>query len=605
MKCSGWGQWMAAIGGALALQACGGDVLEPVDELPPEAETWNAANNPSFVDPSFVYDVAALPVTGKTPRAPTPADYWPTFRDSINVRWDGPSSLSPAEKIERALGKPGFARAISDHFGIGSGARKACSADLDCADQHDGSVCATPRDATSINAGRCIPTWWGICHGWAPFAFAEPAPVNPVTKNGVTFWPGDLEAVMSLVYSQNLPIKFLSTRCDKIDPQVDTNGRLLDGECRDMNPGTLHVLLSNLVGLRHTTFVENRIFDIQVWNQPIRGFDITNAVNGKLAEISKAEAIKLLGLGLGYRPLLTDVDLPKGAQKSGSLTATVAGDLLLKMTGSGDADLYVKKGQAPSTSSFDCRPYTGGSNEECKLTVAVGDQVFWMIDGFAADSKISLALGTPDAQAGSYVYDTTAQRFYHVELDVHYIAEAPPAHVSHAPLADQYTRTDHYSYVLETDAAGRIQGGEWAGASKTFHPMFAWWPTATPQGTLPGGLTYAEAKALNDQAAGQPAPPAGQTLFDHHAFRAFHSEFVPIGVPGGATLTVDSDGTGDVDLYVRLGLKPTLKAFTARSATAGTSKEHLSVTAPAAGGTYYVRVRPNAASVVTVTAQVK
>ena len=42
--------------------------------------------------------------------------------------------------------------------------------------------------------------------------------VNPVVRNGVTFYPGDLEGILSLVYSRNLPTKFLSSRCDKEDP---------------------------------------------------------------------------------------------------------------------------------------------------------------------------------------------------------------------------------------------------------------------------------------------------------------------------------------------------------------------------------------------------
>src|SRR5439155_5143366 len=35
------------------------------------------------------------------------------------------------------------------------------------------------------------------------------------------------------------------------------------------------------------------------------------------------------------------------------------------MTGTGDADLYVKRGEQVSTDVYDCRPYTGSSNEDC------------------------------------------------------------------------------------------------------------------------------------------------------------------------------------------------------------------------------------------------
>ncbi len=38
--------------------------------------------------------------------------------------------------------------------------------------------------------------------------------------------------------------------------------------------------------------------------------------------------------------------------------------------GSGDADLYVKRGSAPTTSSYDCRPYKSGNTESCSVATA-------------------------------------------------------------------------------------------------------------------------------------------------------------------------------------------------------------------------------------------
>ena len=40
------------------------------------------------------------------------------------------------------------------------------------------------------------------------------------------------------------------------------------------------------------------------------------------------------------------------------------------LAGTGDADLYVKRGAAPTTSSYDCRPYKSGSAETCTVTLA-------------------------------------------------------------------------------------------------------------------------------------------------------------------------------------------------------------------------------------------
>jgi hypothetical protein len=255
-------------------------------------ETWDKANNPAFIDATYEYAVDKLPVKGITARALIPGDYWPTSKDSINQRWDK-DELSPAEKVEKALNKAGFAKAITAQYGIGAySERPVCTSTGDeCASLPDETECAIPRGESK---GRCIPSWWGICHGWAPYAFSESAPVKPVRVNGVTFFPGDLEGLMSLMYSKNLPTKFISSRCDERSAERDADGRLTSSSCRDMNPGAMFVVLANKIGLRREALVEDRTRGHQVWNQPVRSFAVTNAVNGKLKVISKTDAVTLL-----------------------------------------------------------------------------------------------------------------------------------------------------------------------------------------------------------------------------------------------------------------------------------------------------------------------
>lgn len=56
-------------------------------------------------------------------------------------------------------------------------------------------------------------------------------------------------------------------------------------------------------------------------------------------------------------------------------------------TGSGDADLYLRFGAAPTLSAFDCRPYTGSANETCDLVVPQGVTTAWvMVVGYTAAS---------------------------------------------------------------------------------------------------------------------------------------------------------------------------------------------------------------------------
>ncbi len=68
---------------------------------------------------------------------------------------------------------------------------------------------------------------------------------------------------------------------------------------------------------------------------------------------------------------------------AGATAATVA-----ISGGSGDADLYVQVGAAPTLSSYTCRPYLTGNNESCTLTA--GNTYHIKINGYAAYSGVSL-----------------------------------------------------------------------------------------------------------------------------------------------------------------------------------------------------------------------
>lgn len=67
--------------------------------------------------------------------------------------------------------------------------------------------------------------------------------------------------------------------------------------------------------------------------------------------------------------------------------------------GSGDADLYVRFGAAPTTNSYDCRPYLGGNAESCEFNPAQGGNYYVMIDAYQAYSGVTLTVeGTGNVQ---------------------------------------------------------------------------------------------------------------------------------------------------------------------------------------------------------------
>jgi vibriolysin len=74
------------------------------------------------------------------------------------------------------------------------------------------------------------------------------------------------------------------------------------------------------------------------------------------------------------------LDVPSGAS---GLKFVISG-------GTGDADMYVKFGSRPTTSSYDCRPYLNGNSETCNIATAQVGTYYVMLRGYAAYSGVSL-----------------------------------------------------------------------------------------------------------------------------------------------------------------------------------------------------------------------
>jgi hypothetical protein len=58
--------------------------------------------------------------------------------------------------------------------------------------------------------------------------------------------------------------------------------------------------------------------------------------------------------------------------------------------GSGDADLYVKFGATPTTSSYDCRPYVDGNAETCTFATPSAGTWYVMLDAYSSFSAVTL-----------------------------------------------------------------------------------------------------------------------------------------------------------------------------------------------------------------------
>jgi hypothetical protein len=577
---------------AAAVPGCVNDVVDDGVDAPAigakdgatKPEAWSESDSPSLFSANLNYRLAELPANGEAARIPWPGSYWPVYEDSINVRWDGAASEPPSTKYARAFGVTGVEDAVSKSNGVdGQSTRTKCTA-ADAATKCKadlGEECAIRPGKTE---GFCIPTWFGICHAWAPAAILVPEPKRPVTRNGVTFKVNDLKALASLVH-EGVSTKFVSLRCnlddrtgadEANDVDFDEHGRPTDRACRDSNAGSFHVLLTNYLGLQRASFVFDRTYDDEVWNQPLRGYTVRET-----RELTIAEANRLLGVTTssgGTTTTTQTADVAQGAWKHFAPVTVVAGKpFTVALTGTGDGDLYVAFGAQPTTSTYACRPYADGSTEECALTVPAGaTQAFVAVHGYTAANVNVAITTTTDAPAGTtgtaapvtYPFNAAAKKLQYVKVDVSYIAESATALDGNLQAqVDRYTHTDRYEYVLELDGEGKIMGGEWIGPSKRLHPDFAWLPTGTTRTTVTGGkIRYADVKSLLDESiaeSGSTTTTTTQTQTGTAAKGEWRS-FGPFDVAAGGTFTVEMTGTGDADLYVRKGSAPTASAYDCR-----------------------------------------
>jgi serine protease len=83
-----------------------------------------------------------------------------------------------------------------------------------------------------------------------------------------------------------------------------------------------------------------------------------------------------------------------------------ATNLLFAMYGgTGDADIYVKRGTPPTNTSYDCRPFSFGNNETCFFPAPASGVWYVNVKGFSAATGVSLYTSFVDA---NYPYKQAA-----------------------------------------------------------------------------------------------------------------------------------------------------------------------------------------------------
>lgn len=274
-------------------------------------DRWNWRNDPDRFDGDFVFELAELPLEGRAEAVSWPSTYWPTFEDGPQVRWQGQEVLSPVELYDQAFNgwvpDDGFMDLVpfrtngcsgdwdEEYYdGLGPLASHV-SRNMGNRRSRDGVDSDGDGEVDECDDNDGLETWWGLCHAWVPASLLENRPLRAVEYNGVTFEVGDIEALLILAYNR-APAAMIGGRCndgadDDNEVGRDENGRATNVGCRDTNPGSFHVIMTNRLGLEGRGFAMDRTYDYQVWNQPVTGFEVTHQ-----EEIDLARANELLGL---------------------------------------------------------------------------------------------------------------------------------------------------------------------------------------------------------------------------------------------------------------------------------------------------------------------
>ena len=245
---------------------------------------WKRTEDPSRIVQGYETNFIALPTKGKLKTKPWGGDYWATYRGGITYRWlqkskadqkfkydfEDPSkltdakirTLSPAEKFDLFKGDANW------------------------------TLTKLERDRTQVMTNKKIARWWGLCHAWAPATIMYDSPDMVIMKSkggkDIPFYASDIKALLTYnihLFGKNKKTHFMGSRCNVSLPKFLkglTLGLLSEErylnlvrneECNDMDPGAVHVALTNLIGKKKLGFVMDKTRGAEVWNQGVYAYD--------------------------------------------------------------------------------------------------------------------------------------------------------------------------------------------------------------------------------------------------------------------------------------------------------------------------------------------
>jgi len=264
--------------------------------------------------------------------------------------------------------------------------------------------------------------------------------------------------------------------------------------------------------------------------------------------------------------------------------------------GTGDADLYVRKGALPTTSQFDYRPYLTGSNEQVTITKSAAGLWYIMVRGYQAFSGVTLVATfdgghdeTLTLQNGVAVTglagSAASEKFFKIDVPADQ-TKLEIAMSGGLGDADLYVRIGAKPTTKEWDYRPYLLGSR---ETVTLDSPKAGTYYIMVRGYMP--YTDVMLKATYGPGAEQIKALVNCVPVADLSGAQDSETFFKIDVPAGQdSLRIRiSGGSGDADLYVKKGEKPTAKSWDYHPGLHG-NDEAVQVQNPAAT-TWYVMVR--------------
>lgn len=227
---------------------------------------WNTINDPTRIVDNMESNIHRLPLTGSvdTTKRGWGDYYWanvtggiayrwqaesffkkdksPSFREIKNMSQEEINLLSPAEKFDAALDLYKFPLATSE--------RKS--------------------------NGASQPSWRGICHGWSPASiqFDEPQPKVITNKQNISipFTSSDIKSLLAYYIARvtDANATLVGTRCNLKSAGASF---FKTQSCTDINPASLHLILTNMLGLKQKAVIADIEPTKAVWNYPLVSYE--------------------------------------------------------------------------------------------------------------------------------------------------------------------------------------------------------------------------------------------------------------------------------------------------------------------------------------------